>query len=290
MKRKIIRMIAFAMVLVIAGTCTSLAGNDYKYREVNRFRTLKEGKHTRTFYKSFDYPTRNKKTKTITYNWYIYKIKLPEDGIVTFSLSGIDKKAARKAAFYVDLYSSKKRMLKDPNDKLQTRNVGEPMVLKKGTYYLRYWFSTQLYDEDKLNRTKIKYTFRKYKNRNNTSFENAYPLKADKTAWIAQTTKRHYIRYYKIDLKESQKLRVESTPLMDIMGRYPDFTVYDESQKVFEIRKVKTLTSKAGGTLERYETKKKLPSGTYYIEVDGWFPIEGMRGTAFGDVMHFKWW
>ena len=211
--------------------------------------------------------------QTVTQNYYnfdddhihtyvFYSFSVPSPGMVTFSLNNVSG---------LDLYTSKNK----PTSKNWVSNnfayyydSGKQAVftLDKGTYYLR------VISKDGTNgKCKVKYGFKKATFSKNYCASKVAKLSKKKTIQIAQTSKNHYSRWFKIVLTKKQAITFFTN-----QGSY--VSIFDDDMEKLD-------TERAGSESPKYFTKTKLPKGTYYAKVSyDYYRVK--RGEGY---VSFKW-
>ena len=198
--------------------------------------------------------------------YYTFTIK--EDSKVAFQWSG--NTAGR---FSLDIYADKKmtKRLKSIYPSTQTSGTVN-IALKKGIYYV------EMYDGWSASytpTTKVKtiLTYVTKFNKDNYCRGKAINLAANQYATICQTPNYDYTRWYKINLKNNQKLTFScpngnSTYLNLISAENQRYTLNYNSSK-------------------QAVTKDKLASGVYYVMVSSYG--NSYTHNALGFYMDFKW-
>ncbi len=267
--------IAVMLAVMLAASLMVTDGAFAKSKDKYVFKTLKAGKWTKTYKQCNKY---NKKKKNYTYTYY--KINIPEDSVITFSIKGKKKNSDYCS---VNLYTSKKRAkqggYQGHYEKLLW--INEPLVLKKGSYYMTW-------GEDSKGKTKIKYTYHKITYSPNTSMQRAAALSPGKTIYAAQTERNHAPRWYRLDLKTAKRIYIQTQE--DAFNAY--LNLYDKNGNLIECD-CKYMVQKCVRVPYPAYTKRVLPAGTYYLKMDAWGQGESYSiltsKISFGHAIDIRW-
>ena len=243
-------------------------------RDTNKFKTLPKNKWSKTA--SYCFYRYSKKQKGYIYTYY--RIKVPYDSVLTFKMKGQKK---NDPVYGVRLWKTKKKMLAggDGKNYVAVLHVNEPIVLKKGTYYVE-WFDCSK------NKSKIKYTLKKITKKINSTPETATTLVPGKEIYMYQTIKDHKPRWYKLKLDKKQKITFWSRDY-----HYDYLTFYDSNMNRLEKDSIynpfeNTMTATKGFTTLAY------PPGTYYLKMDSWIYEKyeaNYSKVKYGFANVFKW-
>ena len=264
MNKRLTRVSVILIVLIAAMVLT--AGTSFA-KDKRVFKTLKKNKWTKTY----DYCNNRYSKKQKGYIITCYKIKVPETRVYTFKM----KNRKKKDDFYgVWVWSSKKRFLKggDGGFHVTTLKIDEPIVLKKGTYYID-WF------EGSKGRTQIKYTYKKVAAPGNLTKETAYSLTSGKKIYVSQTEKEHNPLWYKVQLTSARKIEFWT-------GRTVlCWKVYDSAGNEIEMDSEYMPDLCTFKPFRVYSLNTCQP-GTYYIRLNEWG--EGDFLLDAGEVLRSK--
>ncbi len=179
-----------------------------------------------------------------------YKITIPQDGYITFTV-----KNPKKNNIYIDVYNKNKVYMDMPvYTKASNETVQYPVA--KGTYYLRgdNWDSFQ-----------FKYKFTKVTGKTNYCAAKAVKLKKNSNVTIVQTPQKHYDRWYKITLTKKQKINYWFTGQGSV-------ELYDADFNMISVN---------SGSKGKYTTKQTQNKGTYYVGIRSYYSVRAARMCTF---------
>ncbi len=188
-----------------------------------------------------------------------FKITVPKNGYLTITSYAQYRGSGRsKYGQEIQLCNSKKKLIK--NTKVYTSSMDKYVVyygVKKGTYFVRVDNTYTNAD------VKIKYTFKAVTEKSGSSKAKAVSISKGrtKTGLLQAGEKNSKIDYYKIKLTKSQVLNIT---LNTRATGYVYFKIVPASKRVILWNSLTSLYGKDSAT---WKTTKKIPAGTYYIQV-----------------------
>ena len=196
----------------------------------------------------------------------IYKFTLEDDSLLTINwvknnrdLAEVYIYSDRSKSYTVDWYD-----LYDPSGKVM-------LALKRGTYYVEMFDGNSTYAPTA--KVKFSWTSAEKYSKDNYSISTAKALKANTMETAVQIRKYNYKRWYKITLKNPQRIVLECNE-------------YSNSLYYLTILDSKLQSVYKNNVNWDCSVTNKLPKGTYYVILP---EKSNALNTYFGDYYAFKW-
>ncbi len=294
-KKKIKRIVAFLLLVVVACNTQwmSVEASDFvTYKYVSQIKpgktkTLKGYLEQRGgFQPGYGFvPTGDPWGNTMQ-TAYRYKIRVPQDGIMSISLS------SSKKGICVYLCGSDKNTLCtfEADGKKYKGNIS----IKKGTYYLQNGKDVNV---------KCKFKTEKVKDYKNYCVERAKTIGSKQKVKVAQIGNQNYIKWYKIKLTKRRKITIKGQAFKKTKKQSLEdcITLYDDKGNEISPSEVNTNGEKM---IFKDTFSEVLEPGTYYIRADyfdhinerHWFMFHGTvylgmfsYDTHTGNSLEFYW-
>ncbi len=259
MKQRVKTVISFMLMMVllfsVAMPVQAKSNGDIIKRKTT-VKELKAGSRAKGENTSTETWNEEKNRWVYTYNYTIYKIKIPADGYITVTNYNY-KNDDNDLYLFDDLSKAKSNVgVYYPEGRIYTFNgrKTENFPVAKGTYYI-YSYRIGSYN--------FKYAFKAVSPKgDNYCAANAKTLKAKKKVIISTPRNYNYDRWYKIKLTSSKRISFTFEDMLisaENASNSPSFDLYDSEKNHI------SLVHDSGF---RYEPISKLAKGTYYIRVN----------------------